>query len=279
VTSGLLPPSVTRAIKLLLPPVMAMALSRWRQRYQAVEWTYGGRDWPAGLSLRGWDAETVAERARSEWAQLESVALTSGHVVASDVVAHNTMMSFAYAFGRAARGHAAVSFLDWGGGVGRYNRLARTLFPDVDIDYHCRDLPVISAVGRSLQPDVTFHDSDDDAFARRYDFVLASSSLHYSEDWKGGLQRLARVAGPYLMVTRQPFVERGLSYVVIQRPSVSGYYDTEYPGWVLNREEFLGLAVQHGLDLEQEFVTGESPFVHGAPEQPIYRGFLFRAAR
>jgi hypothetical protein len=56
---------------------------------------------------------------------------------------------------------------------------------------------------------------------------------------------------------------------------VTGYYDTEYPGWFLNRGQFLDEAATLGLRLRREFLTGEEPAVAGAPEQAVYRGFLF----
>ena len=64
------------------------------------------------------------------------------------------------------------------------------------------------------------------------------------------------------------------SFVVVQRPYVHGY-DTEYPGWFLNRAEFLAAADGLGMRLVREFLIQERPFVPDAPEQADYRGFLF----
>ncbi len=89
--------------------------------------------------------------------------------------------------------------------------------------------------------------------------------------WAG---RFVRQTDRYLYVTRQPFVETAGSFVVVQRPYRYGYM-TEYPGWFLNRGEFLAETRALGLTLVREFLVAERPMVPGAPEQAEYRGFLF----
>jgi putative methyltransferase (TIGR04325 family) len=128
-----------------------------------------------------------------------------------------------------------------------------------------------------LLPHDTFHDSDSSALARAYDLVLASSSLQYLKDWRLTLGKLAEATARHLYVTRQPFVTRSRSFVVMQRPHRYGYR-TEYPGWFLNRDEFLEAADGTGLRLRREFLIWERPYVPGAPEQGQYRGFLFEPA-
>ena len=60
---------------------------------------------------------------------------------------HNNIMSFAYVLGRAARNQSRISMLDWGGGMGHYCRIAETLYPDLEIEYHNKDLPVAVKAG------------------------------------------------------------------------------------------------------------------------------------
>jgi putative methyltransferase (TIGR04325 family) len=193
-----------------------------------------------------------------------------------DYATHNTVMSFGYVLARAAQGLSRVSMLDWGGGIGHYCVYARALLPGVPLEYHCRDLSLLVAGGREVLPDAAFHETDEAALARTYDLVLASSSLHYSRNWRETLAKLASVADRYVYVTRQPFVTRGPSFVVVQRPYRYGYM-TEYPGWFLNRDEFLAETHALGLELQREFLIAEQPVVPGAPEQASYRGFLFAA--
>jgi putative methyltransferase (TIGR04325 family) len=226
--------------------------------------------------MRGWDVEAVVERGAASWQALVQTAEGNG-VLATDVVTHNLRMCFAYALGVAASGRSDLTVLDWGGGLGQYGVLATALFPDVTIAYHCRDLPLMTAAGRQLQPQATFHDSDAEAFAGRYDMVMASSSLQYVPDWRSTLTQLVKCSTRYVFITRQPFVEHSPSFVVIQRPFAHGY-NTEYAGWALNRNEFVDAAERAGCVLRREVLTGEDPYVAGAPEQPTYRGFLFERA-
>lgn len=237
-----------------------------------------------GGARGGWDAESVRATQVSRWAAFvdaaagptpfalsnEAAAPTPG-----DIGTHNTIMTFGWVLGRAAYGHDRLSLLDWGGGIGHYAIYARALLPQVDLDYHCRELPLLTAAGRELLHGATFHDTDASALGRRYDLVLASSSLHYAEDWRAALAGLAGATGEYLFVTRQPFVRVAPSFVVIQRPHRHGYL-TEYPGWFLNRDEFLAAASALGLEVVREVLVAEQPYVPNAPEQADYRGFLFR---
>jgi putative methyltransferase (TIGR04325 family) len=191
-----------------------------------------------------------------------------------DYGAHNTIATFGYVLARAAQGRKRLAMLDWGGGIGHYCIYARALLPDLKLDYHCRDLPNLVAGGRSVLPEGTFYVNEDEALARQYDLVVASSSLHYSRDWRPLLARLAEATAGYLYVTRQPFVKETGSFVVVQRPHRHGY-QTEYPGWFLNRDEFLAAASESGLKLLREFLIWEIPNVPNAPEAADYRGFLF----
>ena len=86
---------------------------------------------------------------------------------------------------------------------------------------------------------------------------------------------LAAAARSYLYITRLPIVRHAASFVVVQRPSSSGYF-TEYLGWFLNREEFLCHLASQGMKLRREFLIAERPQVPRAPEQCEYRGFLFQ---
>jgi putative methyltransferase (TIGR04325 family) len=185
-------------------------------------------------------------------------------------------MCFGYVLVLAHAGQPKLSMLDWGGGLGHYLLLAQTLSPGVEVDYHCKDVPLLVAEGKRMLPEATFY-SDDSCLARRYDLVLASGSMHYDSDWRHVLSGLAAATVRYLFVTRLPVIHVAASYVFIQRPYRYGY-NTEYLGWCLNRNEFLEEAGKVGLHLVREFVTGERPAIEGAPEQCEYRGYLFAPA-
>ena len=55
-------------------------------------------------------------------------------------------------------------------------------------------------------------------------------------------------------------------------------YDTEYLGWVLNRDELLAASHELGLEFLREVLLLAWLSAEGAPEAPVeHRGFLFRA--
>ena len=289
--------TVKMVARQLLPPAALAGLQELRRRRRGAprEWEYVPQGWRAlrtDPNLRGWDVPSVTEAYRRHWdtyraavASTLPLAITPEHIPGVglaadsygelDVLLHNTVMSYAYALARGARGKAALSLLDWGGGVGHYYHLSRALLPDLDLAYSCKDLPGTIAVGRQLVPEATFY-NDDRCFEQTYDLVLASGSLQFAQEWQGLVGRLAAASTGYVFVNQLPVVHRAPSFVFVQRPYGHGYA-TEYLGWCLRRGEVLAVAEQHGLRLVREFVNGFKPPVHRAPEAPEYRGFLFAA--
>lgn len=267
------------------------ALVAWRRRLLArlvpPPWEFVGGAWPVDdPRARGWEHPDIVSVQRARWpAFLRSVEGTGPLGVAHesampgrlDIGAHNTLMCAAYALALAAEGRGRMSLLDWGGGVGHYGVLGRALLPGVELDYHCVDLPHFCRAGEELFPDGTFHERPGGALQRRYDLVLASSSLQYAPDWKTVLGQLAEASERYLLVTRQPVVLRVPSFVAVQRPRAAGY-PADYLGWFVNRGDLLRTAESAGASLIREFLIDEWPWVYRAPEQGVYRGFLFRRA-
>lgn len=230
-----------------------------------VEWEYVPDGWArerADRTEAGWDVETVARMYAERWpAFIETLQGTDpvgalhvvpiGHAIPSeDVISHNIAMVFGYALALSARRTDALSVLDWGGALGHYHALARTLVPELELDYHCRELPAVCQRGRQISPEVTFHENDA-CLTRSYDLVLASGAIQYVEDWAALLTRLARAADRYLLITKVPVTD-AVSFVTLQRPYEYGY-DTEYLGWALNREEIRTAAERAGLELVREF--------------------------
>jgi putative methyltransferase (TIGR04325 family) len=271
-----------------LPPAVTDALRSTRLRYGPGDLSdseYLPNGWPTERSApAGWNHESVSATQLAAWMELvervkpphilSPVTGLDGLPSPSDRAAHNTLMVFGYVLGRAAVGRETVSMLDWGGGLGQYAVHARSLFPELKLDYHCRELPNMVRTGREVNPDATFYDDDAPALARAYDLVMASGSLQYIAGWQDTLAKLAGVANSFLYVTRVPILERSPSFVVLQRPRRRGY-QTAYPGWFLNRHELLDATTRLGIRLEREFLIWESAAVKGAPEQADYRGFLF----
>jgi putative methyltransferase (TIGR04325 family) len=283
-------------VKAVTPPILVLA-AKWiaialglRKREVQVqssglslppeeaepEWEYVPEGWRR--RAKGWAVDDVARAYRERWpAYVEAIEpprpLGVYHETAAvdQHGAHNMLVSFAYALALAARGADRISVLDWGGGLGHYYALGRSVLPDVELEYHVKETPAVCAEGRELLPEVAFHD-DDSCLARRYDFVLASSSLQYEQDWRGLLGRLAEAAERYLYVARVPVALEADSFVVLQRAHVYGYA-TEYLGWVLNRRELLDAVP---LAPAREFLLDARFSAVGAPESPVeHRSFLF----
>jgi putative methyltransferase (TIGR04325 family) len=283
-----LPPIIIDAGRYLLKGNGRLQESAYRE---LPEWEYVPEGWRSkDPRIKGWNVESIVETNKAKWPEFLRLVQGSGPVEqahrlgvayegavlsSDDYATHNTIMSYGYVIARAAWKRDRISLLDWGGGIGHYYVISKALLPEIEIDYHCKDLPLICQGGRELLPEAKFHEDEEECFAQTYDLVLASSSLHYSEDWKGVAQRLALATRSYLYITRFPIVQRLTSFVVVQRPYRYGY-QTEYLCWFLNREEFLTHMRTLEMDLIREFLIQERPNVHKAPEQGEYRGFLFR---
>jgi putative methyltransferase (TIGR04325 family) len=264
VVTGVLPPFATESIRalrrLLTPPVVMLE--------------YAPQGWDESLvagAAPGWNADSVVEATRAEnensCRQLRNGGpLGTGHQ-------HNLHVSFAYVLARAARSKASLSVLDWGGGLGYYCHVAKAALPEVSIDYHCKETPVLAAAGRQAVPETTWH-SNDACLGREYDVVMLSGSLQYSKDWEEQLRRIAGAAGEWLYLTRLPVVERVPTFAAVQR-----VYGSVMLHWQFNRAQMLGFVESLGFVVEREFETGDRPDVKGAPEQCELRGWLFRRAK
>ncbi len=237
-------------------------------------------------SVKGWNVKSIVDTQRAKWPEVLRLARGTGplpvHLWASDLsrpnaAASTVLMAYGYVLALAAWKKDRLILLDWGGGVGHYKLISQALLPHVEIEYHCKDVPLLCEAGRELQPSGSFHEDDESCFARDYDLVLASGSLEYVEDWKHVVRRLAEASRRYLYITRLPVVHRAGSFTVVQRPYRHGYA-TEYVSWVLNRQEFLGHAGSLGLRLIREILLSNGPRIHGAPEQCEVTGFLFSRA-
>lgn len=234
-------------------------------------------------TLKGWASTAILDIYKSKWndyvsrvAQSAPISVTPESPVnePGNLLNQNTIMVFAYSLAMAARGRQKVSLLDWGGSIGHYYLLAKAFLPGVEVEYHCKDVPMIAEYGQELLPQAHFY-ADDTCLGRQYDFVLASGSLQYSADWSAVLSRLAAATSRYLLVTRLPVVNTVPSYVFIQRPYLHGY-NTEYLAWCLNRGEFMHVVQAAGLELMREFVVGDNHPILNAPESCEYYGFLFQ---
>lgn len=253
---------------------------------QVHEWEFIPEGWAYAQEhpeVKGWDVPDIVAVYKSRWLQFAGHVQSPGPlsinheaqtIFAESASYHNLVMTYAYVLALAARHKDRIRMLDWGGGIGHYYLLAQSLLPGVEFDYHCRDLPQMCSYGHQLFPEQSFF-SDDRWHANCYDLVMASSSLHYAEDWPEQLRDLCSVTHDLLFVTNLPIVRRVPSFVFIQRPYRHGY-NTEYLGWCINEHELVQTAAVAGLSQVRQFLYGFSPVIAGAPEQNVYRGYLFQ---
>lgn len=242
------------------------------------EWSYCPQGWEDTDASVAWNHPSVSATMTDNWRR-HAASVVAPSILGKrddgsvDVGLHNTLVTFGFVVAEAATSRARLRVLDWGGGVAPYFTLAAALLPELELDYHCADVPSVNTAGRRLQPEVTFH--DEDTWERHsFDLVVSSSSLQYMRDWRSLVSRLAAVAEHRLFITRLPIVDDAPSFVVRQRPHQHGYA-TEYQGWCLNRQELLAAVDSHGLRLRREFHVAEQLVVPGAPAAGRYAGFLF----
>jgi len=262
------------------PPIAIEALRRLRR-----EWEFVAGDWPQET---GWESAGVVSSYRAALTSISAAMTPTGPLGVpleplpgspperEDPAAHNLALTFGYVLARAAGGRRALSILDWGGGLGAYQLLARALLPETELEYHCKELPAVVAAGRAAMPAVTFH-TDDGCLEREYDLVVVSSSLQYERDWPALLERLARATGRFLFVARLPVTPSGRPFLIRQHPARYGYATT-YTGWVLTRESLVERAVRAGLSLEREFLADPGFTVPRAPGPVESRSYLFTCA-
>jgi putative methyltransferase (TIGR04325 family) len=255
----------------------------------ASEWEYVSDRWVdcfRGQPVRGWNADGVVSTLTKMWPRFNesitapnSFGLSNEAVIETkpDIGFHNNVMTYALVLSLVSRDKTCIRVLDWGGGIGHYYKIAKSLFPDLRLEYTCKDMPKICAVGRRICPEVRFVSKEMDCLQEKYDLVMASTSLHYNRDWQRVLSCLIACANGYIFINRLPVVETVPSYVMIQRPCQYGY-ETEYLGWCVNRSEFLDEARHAGAILQRVFLCadGNNIIIPGAPEQACYHGFLFK---
>ena len=233
-------------------------------------------------NVSSWNVNEILDVTKKEWSHYVSkvqglgplgFAPLSASKGFADINHQNTNLIFAYAVALAAHGCKKLSMLDWGGSIGHYHILANALVPMIEIEYHCKEVPVIAKCGQQIFPEAHFY-SDNSYLKHKYDFVLVSGSLQYSHEWTEEFDRLASVTKRYFLVNRLPIVEQSPTFMFVQRTNSYGYH-TEFLVWCINREEFLDRSQNLGLHLVREFVVSNSQIILGAPEICSYHGFLF----
>jgi putative methyltransferase (TIGR04325 family) len=276
---------VKRVSRLLLPPIVTDGLRRVRCGRVSVKpvLEYAPLGWRTVLNntrTTGWNAASVVAGEKSRYDAFVHDCQGSGplgfsheHTDLSEVrnvSFHNIHISYAYVLALAARQKSTLSVLDWGGGLGHYYLIGKAVVPDVTLDFHCKEVPLMAEAGKQFNPDVQWY-ADESCLERAYDLVMINGSLQYMPDWAEALRRIAPAVKEYLLLTRVPVVENGPGFVAIQRHS-----GVEMLHQQLNQAALLRVVEQTGLHLVRELVVGDRPGIENAPEQCELRGWLFK---
>lgn len=274
---------------LLLPPIITRWLARTKpslpkaapQPSFSLEYLPDG--WKAlnerKNEIKGWNVDSVVQTETAKWeAFLENcqgtgpLGFSHEHPDLSEVrnvSFHNVHMTYAYVLAVVSRFKTSLSVLDWGGALGHYYQLGKAVLPDLKLEFSCKEVPLMVEAGKRLNPEVHWY-ANDDCLDESFDLVMINGSLQYFQNWQETLTRLAHSAREYLFLTRLSVVDRGPSYLALQK-----VYETQMVFQQVNPDEVLEVARAAGFKVLREVVS-DRPFIQGAPEQVEMRGWLFK---
>jgi len=282
---------VKRILELFLPPIMIKGARTLQNLFKKPDLhsigfhylEYAPDGWQTKLNNsqnRGWSVNSVVDSEKAKWdnfcRNLEGsgpLGFSHEHTdlsVIRNPNFHNVHISYAYVLALAAHKKDSISVLDWGGALGHYYLVGKAVLPDVNIDFHVKEVPLMAKTGEQLNPEVHWYD-DETCLEREYDLVMMTGSIPYMEDWADVLHRIACSVKEYLFIARLPVVEHSTSFVAIQH-----LYNSQMLHQQINQGELLETVRETGLTFVREFVVGDRPFIKGAPEQCEVRGYLFK---
>lgn len=274
---------IKKIIELIVPPILIKgARVIFNLFYKPIlEYTPDG--WQTQLTNdknKGWSVDSVVNNERAKWnafrLNLEGpgpLGFSHEHTdlsVIRNPDFHNVHISYAYVLALAAHKKDRISVLDWGGSLGHYYLIGKAVLPDVSIDYHVKEVPLMVKAGKQLNQDVHWYD-DEICLKRDYDLIMINGSLLYLEDWADVLNRIARSVKEYLFLFRLPVVQHSPSFISIER-----LYGSQMLHLQLNQTELMKAVKKTGLTLIREFVVGEPPYIKNAPEQCEMSGWLLK---
>ena len=245
--------------------------------------TYASKSWATEIpeDLRnGWNSESLIDTKLKNWKRVVSICESPGPLGFSyenedllslkDVSFHNIHITFGYILALATRMKNKISILDWGGGMGHYYLLAKALVPDVELDYHCVEVPNMVNLVKNINKDVKWY-SDKTFLHRKFDIVMVNASLQYVRDWKDFISEISSVTTEYFFLTRIPVVEQSQEFLAVQREGNVLMLHIQF-----NLFELIKTIESNNFQLLREFVVGDKPFIKSAPEQCELRGWLFK---
>jgi putative methyltransferase (TIGR04325 family) len=264
-------------IKLFLPPILIRLIRLIRFSKSKPNLLYAPAGWDTALkNSSGWNSSQAVGIEKQRW-ELYCKALKSPGPLAfmheHDKPTelrdgyHHRNITFAYVLALAALKKEKISILDYGGSLGHTYYYAKAVLPDyINIDFHCKEVPLLVKVAKQLNPNIEWY-SDDSCLNKKYDLVIVNGILQYTKDYRDLLQKIVNCVDGYLFLGHLPLVNnRG--FVALQRR-----YGVEMLHYQFDRNELLS---QIKLCLVREFLTGIRPYIKNAPEQCELRSFLYK---
>jgi len=274
---------LTNILKLLIPPFIINCAHAIQNSFRKATLEYAPDGWRTPLDdgqSQGWSVDSVVDNEKAKWddycRNLQGpgpLGFSHEHTdlsVIRNSDFHNVHISYAYVLALAAHKKDRISVLDWGGSLGHYYLLGKAVLPDVSIDYHVKEVPLMAKAGKELNPEVNWY-TDETCLEKEYDLIMMNGSLLYLEDWARVLHRTARAVREYLFLFRLLVVQNSSSFISIER-----LYHSQMLHQQLNQSELLEAVNETGLTLIREFVVGDPPYIKNAPEQCEMRGWLFK---
>ena len=274
-----IPPIVIKGVRTIKNILKKEDMGSLGYRYME----YAPEGWKTQLANdqnKGWSVDSVVEAESVKWEAFNNNLKGAGPLgfshehtdmsVVRNPSFHNVHISFAYVLALAAHKKDSVSVLDHGGSLGHYYQIGKAVLPDVAIDFHVKEVPMVAEAGRQINPEVHWYD-DESCLGRSYDLVMITGAIPYMEDWIDAMHRISKAVGNYLFIARLPVIEKCPSFVSVQH-----IYNSQMLHQQFNQGEVLEVVKDTGLTLVREFVIGDRPYIKGAPEQCEVRGWLFR---
>ena len=255
-----------RLIRILNPPLLEYAPNGWSTVLEA--------------GTEGWNSHQFIAEEKKKWGVFCDLVKAPGPLGFSheenelganrNVSYHNLHITYGYVLALASCQKFTLTVLDYGGGLGHFFQLGRSLLPDLELKFHCKEMPAVAETGKVLNPDVDWY-VDDSCLQKTYDLVMISASLQYMKNWQEQLSAIASSANEYLFLIRIPVVSQSDSFVSIQKA-----YGTKMLHWQFNKSQLINHIQKAGFELIREFIVGDRPYIKGAPEQCELGSWLFR---
>ena len=164
---------IERIFNLFIPPIVIKCAQAVKNLLQKPVLEYAPDGWQTQLNNsknQGWNVDSVVDNEKTKWdafcRNLEGsgpLGFSHEHTdlsVIRNPNFHNVHISYAYVLTLTAHHKDRISVLDWGGSLGHYYLVGKAVLPDVSIEYHVKEVPLMAEAGKRLNPEVHWYDDE-----------------------------------------------------------------------------------------------------------------------